>query len=118
MADYDPLDTKATSRERAGKARAARKKREQEQEDIRWLMHSKQGRRITSRLLGVCGVYRSSFTGDRGQTDFREGMRNVGLILLADVHSLAPEDFVLMLKEHGNDSSSDTSSTGPGTDAG
>jgi hypothetical protein len=104
---YDPFDP--SKRDRTPKREATKLVIEQQQEDIRWLMSSSQGRRFMHRLLDTCGVYRTSFTGN-SETYFREGMRNIGLILLADVHSLSPEDFVKMLKEHGNDRPSDPSS--------
>lgn len=69
-----------------------------EEDDFRWLMNDKRGRRIVWRLLEKTGVYRSSFTGN-SETFFREGQRNVGLMLIEQIHALAPEAYVLMLTE-------------------
>lgn len=70
-----------------------------EADDFAWLMSHKQGRRIVRRLLDKAGIYRTTFTGDeRGA--FLEGMRNMGLMLLADVQAHAGRgDFILMLQE-------------------
>lgn len=67
--------------------------------DFKWLMSDKRGRRIVWRLLEQTGVFRSSFTGN-SETFFREGARNVGLKVLADLHEHAPEAYVLLLEEH------------------
>lgn len=89
----------STEAQRAEDAKKKHLRIEQQNEDIRWLMSTKSGRRVMSRLLDFTGVYRSSFTGN-SETFFREGQRNVGLHFLADVQSLAPGDYVLMLQEH------------------
>lgn len=70
-----------------------------EEDDFRWLMADKRGRRIMWRLLERTRVYQSSFTGN-SQTFFLEGTRNVGLMLISDIQKHCPEQFVVMLKEH------------------
>lgn len=70
-----------------------------EEDDFRWLMADKRGRRIMWRLLERTRVYQSSFTGN-SQTFFNEGTRNVGLMLISDIQKHCPEQFVVMLKEH------------------
>ena len=77
---------------------AARLARQVEANDIKWLMSSKQGRRIAWRLLERAGVYRSSFTGN-SETFFREGQRDQGLRLIADIHTHCPDAYALMLTE-------------------
>lgn len=96
---HDPLDTNALAEHREEQKAAAKHKAEQALLDIEWLMLSVQGRRIVWRLLEITGVYRSSYTGDN-DTFFKEGARNVGLILMADIQRIAPDQFTLMLKEH------------------
>lgn len=78
---------------------AAKLARQVEANDIKWLMGNKQGRRIVWRLLGRAGVYRTSFGGGDAQTNFNEGARNNGLLLLADVNTHAPEAYALMAAE-------------------
>jgi hypothetical protein len=68
-------------------------------EDLRWLMSHKQGRRLMNSLLEVTAVFQSSYTGTE-ETFFREGARNVGLRYLAKITDLCPDHYVTMLKEH------------------
>jgi len=98
MLNYDPFDIAGQQKRREDRGNRSALQRKTDEEDIRWLMGQKQGRRIVARLLSMTGVYRTSFTGN-SETFFREGMRNIGLILLSDIHNLCPEEFVSMLKE-------------------
>lgn len=50
------------------------------------------------KLLAETGLYKTSFTGN-SETFFREGARNVGLKLMAQIHELTPDAYGLMLKE-------------------
>lgn len=72
--------------------------RRQELNDIAALMATPHGRRFLWRTLSLCGVYRLSYTGN-SETFFREGARNVGLQLLADVEEAAHEDMLTMMRE-------------------
>jgi hypothetical protein len=72
--------------------------RQVETNDTKWLMSSKQGRRIVRRWLASAGIYQTSFTGN-SETFFREGKRALGLEILADVTKHAPEDYIAMLTE-------------------
>lgn len=49
-------------------------------------------------LLSRCGLFRSSFTGN-SETFFKEGARNVGLTIQADVMKHVPESYLTMMKE-------------------
>jgi hypothetical protein len=93
MKDHDPLDTNAPERGNSEKL-----KRQLEANDIRWQMSTKQGRRVMWRLLEKAGVYRTSFTGN-SETFFKEGMRNLGLFIVAEIHAHCPEQYTLMLNE-------------------
>lgn len=108
---YDPTDT-------AGNEQVSRERKKQQRtehylvnEDMKWLMGSKRGRRIIWRILERAGIFRSSFTGN-AETFFREGMRNVGLSLLSQIHEACPENYTLMVKEqneHRTDSDASSS---------
>lgn len=76
----------------------ARNRRETELADVRWLLADPRGRRFFWRYLEHCGVFRTSFTGS-SETFFREGSRNVGLALMADMNEADPEAYVQMLAE-------------------
>ncbi|CAB4124532.1 hypothetical protein UFOVP65_11 [uncultured Caudovirales phage] len=98
MSYSDPLDLRGQEKAKAETDEVRKLTLQTEQEDFKWLMGSKRGRRIVWRLLERTGVYRSSFTGN-SETFFREGQRNVGLMLMAQINEHAPDQYALMLKE-------------------
>lgn len=67
--------------------------------DTRWLMSSPAGRRLVWGWLERAGVYRTSFNEAALTMAFREGERNMGLVLQGQVLSHCPEDFMRMLAE-------------------
>lgn len=75
--------------------------REREISDILWILSDPRGRRFFWRYLGICGVFRQSFTGN-STTFFNEGERNVGLKLLSDLNDARPEAYIEMMKEAKN----------------
>lgn len=82
---------------------ALKRARDQEIEDFKHVMNDPRGRRFMWRVLERSGIYRSSYTGN-SETFFREGERNIGLMLLAEMMSICPESHIAMLqeKENGN----------------
>jgi hypothetical protein len=72
--------------------------RQVEVADWKWLLSSKQGRRIAWRLLDRAGVFRTSFTGN-SETFFNEGRRDMGLFILGEIQAHSPDAFALMLTE-------------------
>jgi len=80
----------------------SKRNRQEELNDVRALMDTPAGRRFVWRLLERCGVYQTSFTGNSA-TFFKEGERNIGLWLLADIHEVALDEFMAMLKEAKRD---------------
>ena len=79
--------------------------RERELNDLRVVMATVEGRRFVWRLLEKAGVFRTSFTGN-STTFFNEGMRNMGLMVLGDVHEAAADAYIMMMNEskEGNQS--------------
>ena len=98
MSQFDPLDLRGQERAKEQSDERTKLALQNEQDDFKWLMSSKRGRRIVWRLLERTGVYRSSFTGN-SETFFREGQRNVGLMLMAQINEFSPDQYALMLKE-------------------
>lgn len=72
--------------------------RDRELADLRLVMSSVEGRRFVWRLLEKAGVFRTSFTGN-STTFFNEGMRNMGLMVLGDVHEAAADAYIVMMNE-------------------
>jgi hypothetical protein len=98
MKQRDPLDLAGQERDREAKTLKGKVERDEEAADFKWLMSDARGRRFMWRLLGLTGLYRSSFTGN-STTFYNEGMRNVGLMLIADVNELTPEAYLKMIEE-------------------
>lgn len=106
MQPYDPIDLSAQERRRAQQEGREAFLRERDKDDFQWLMGDERGRRVVFGMLEATGVFRSSFTGN-SETFFREGMRNVGLILMGKIHAAAPEKYTQMLQEQKNGSGND-----------
>ena len=71
--------------------------RKQDIQDLRALLHTREGARFLSRLFDMAGVFAISYvTGDAGATAFNEGARNVGLRVYADVLEADEEAGVLL----------------------
>lgn len=102
MNSYDPTDLRGQEREKADDAARKRVAQEQEDKDFKWLMASRQGRRIVWRLLEQAGVFRLSFSQNSMQMAFNEGGRNYGNKMLAQVHTLCPELYPVMVREATN----------------
>lgn len=69
--------------------------------DLKAILSTENGRRYLHYLIHFCGLYSTSMTGS-SETFFREGMRSVGLKLLADITRLDPEGYFKMLNETKN----------------
>lgn len=83
--------------------------RKQELKDISDLMKTKAGHRFIWRLLGKAGIFRANPGGDHEHYE-REGQRQLGLMIFADIIETCPEKYLAMIKTNqeviidGNDS--------------
>lgn len=94
LEDLDEVDQrKAKQEERAKQAR------DRELADLCKVLSIPEGRRLIWRFMGAAGVFRSSFTGDE-RTNFNEGRREIGLLILGDVMAAKPDAFTQMQREH------------------
>lgn len=98
MSEFIPTDVEARAEELEAQSEDNLRATAQEEADLEWMMSDPRGRRIMWGLLGVTGVFRSSYTGDNG-TFFKEGARNVGLIFMAKVNDICPVHYGEMLME-------------------
>ena len=76
---------------------------EQELQDIadfKWLMSDHRGRRFMWRTLGHCRLFQGSIGPTDANTNFNEGQRNVGLLLLSQVNDLTPSLYAVMAAEN------------------
>ena len=106
MSAYNPTDIRAQARRKQDGEALDRAKRQELSDDINWLMADARGRRLMRQWLAFCGVDQTSFTGD-SKTFFREGARNVGLMLKAQLTEYAMEGYFQMLREHAEDAKAD-----------
>ena len=97
--EHDPLDIPAQERTAASTAEEERLAKEREQNDLRWVMSTKQGRRFIHRRLSEAGVWRLSFNTNNAVMAFNEGYRNSGLTLLNEIIEACPERYTEMLAE-------------------
>jgi hypothetical protein len=102
MTDKDKTFNAADEAQVTQRKRKDERVRDIELADIKQLMDSVQGRRFVWRLLDRTGVFRTSFTGN-STTFFNEGMRNIGLIVLADVMAACADQYVVMMNESKED---------------
>jgi hypothetical protein len=103
VTSYDPLDIKSQERAQADRELRERLDRENEEEDIKWLMSDKRGRRLLWRLMDQAGVFRSSFNTNAMAMAFAEGNRNYGLRILSTIHAVCPKQYPVMMKENTNE---------------
>ncbi len=103
MSSFDPLDLRGQERAAEDAKHRERITQATEVDDFKWLMGSKRGRRIVWRLLDRAGVFRLSFNTNAMHMAFAEGNRNEGLRILAQIHSLCPELYPVMMKEQIHD---------------
>lgn len=108
MSYYDPLDIQSHEDKKLQSELQLKLDNEAEEEDIKWLMQSKRGRRVIWRLLEQAGVFRLSFRPDAMQMSFAEGQRNSGLRILALVHDLCADLYPVMIKEHVDERNSNS----------
>lgn len=73
-------------------------KQESYENQLKFILQSEQGRAIIWKILGDCGIFKSSFTGS-SETFFLEGKRSIGLSLLADLMRVDPNAFIKMQQE-------------------
>ena len=68
--------------------------------DFKWLMSDSRGRRFMWRTLGHCRLFQSSIGPTDAITNYNEGQRNVGLLLLSQVNDLTPSLYAVMAAEN------------------
>jgi hypothetical protein len=95
---FSPDDVAQEIAERQANEQREAVKRQRDEDDLKWVLSDKRGRRMLASVLAVTGLYQGSFTGN-SETFFREGRRSVGLQLLERVNAADPEAYLKMLKE-------------------
>lgn len=70
--------------------------------DFKTVASSPAGRRFLRSLLGECGIYHTTFTGDALTSAFTEGKRAIGLRLIERFND-CPELYIQLLTEQQDD---------------
>lgn len=99
----DPTDTQAQEAEAQSEQDAAKVRRQQQVDDIKWLMAHAAGRRVVSRLLEESGVHRTSFHTSGSTMAFNEGRKTLGYFLTGELLEIVPEGYLRLIKEYRND---------------
>ncbi|HEB12601.1 MAG TPA: hypothetical protein ENI11_02880 [Actinobacteria bacterium] len=74
--------------------------RDQELADLKHLLSTPNGRRFIWRMMIWCGVFDINFYPDQDNlTNFKLGMRNIGLMLIDECDSADPSAYILMQQE-------------------
>lgn len=81
------------------RAREIKRNETQRIDTLKTIMGTKNGREYMWWLLEQCGAFRTSIAGDPYRTYFNEGQRNIGLIVLSEIHKYCSGDYVLMVNE-------------------
>ena len=95
----DPTDLQANASEDATEQDASRIARQQQVDDLKWLMAHPQGRRIVARIFEKTGIRRTPFNTSGSVMSFNAGAQNVGLWLEAEVLEVSFDGYTKMLKE-------------------
>lgn len=98
----DPLDLQEQEATRREEQERLRGLQLQENEDLKWLMGAKRGRRIVHRMLERAGVWQLSFNTNAMTMAFNEGRRNEGLALTTRLMLACPEQWALMIRENAD----------------
>lgn len=84
-----PAVTNAADPKQVRRAAQAERRAEIERRaDLREVLRSRSGRRFLWTLLSECGLFESSFSSDLALMAHKEGERNVGLRLFADLNNV------------------------------
>ena len=80
---------------------AARDKRlnERDENDLRAVLRTPEGRRFVWGVLADSGTFQPSYTGEAASTNFNEGKRSVGLKLFKRLLEVKPETYLQMTLE-------------------
>lgn len=92
--------------------------RARELRDIQTIMSKRYGRRFIWKILEWAHIHETNFSSDPLVMAFREGERNIGLRLAADVMNLTPDEYLKMRREAKEDDNVRDQLNAGGTDVG
>lgn len=75
-----------------------RLKEENDNNDLRWVLSDKRGRRVVWKFLEFCGVFKTTFNNSGSVMCKLEGQRTVGLFIL-DMVTLADQSKLFLMMQ-------------------
>lgn len=81
------------------KDKQSRSRAQRDIDDLALILSDMRGRRFIWRYLQECGVFKTSFNNSGSVTAFNEGMRNIGLKLLAEISEADSDAYSKMVDE-------------------
>lgn len=99
MSDLPPEPFPDVDQPKADNSRQARRARDRDNA-MAAMMSRPETRLWLWDLLAACHMNHSSFSNNPNVTAFREGERNIGIQVLAHIQRVAPEQWILMVKEN------------------
>jgi hypothetical protein len=103
MPTRDPYDLTTIEAAAESAQEDARLTRQQQVDDLKWLMAHASGRRFVGRLLQETGVLRTSFHHSGSTMAFNEGRKTIGYFLTGELLDITPDAYLRLLKEFRNE---------------
>jgi hypothetical protein len=97
--DSNPFDLSREQVELAQREELAKRARQDDENETKWLMGSEQGRAYVWRLLERAGIFASSFNSDALVMALLEGRKVEGLRHLELINELCPNQYFVMVSE-------------------
>lgn len=97
---YDPTDLEKNSREEESRLLDIKRVKKEEQDDLRWLMNTKRGRRLAFRILNTNGAWARTFNTNAMQMAFNEGRRHSATVFEDELIACCFESYLEMIREN------------------
>lgn len=99
---HNPLDTSEQDERQITEKATSEIARQQEKNDVGWLMTHKEGRRIVWRVLSRAGIYRIAYHQNDRDEAFQLGQQFLGFEALAEINTVCPNLYIKMLQENNS----------------
>lgn len=83
------------------RTRKRKSKADQDNDDMRAVLALPEGRRVLRRVLEKASPFATTFAADAGTAAFREGHRNMGLMLVSMIADADPQALAQILVDMG-----------------
>lgn len=98
MSETEGVDVGERQAVKKRKSKAKRKQLRSD-ENFRKILKMYEGRELLFEILDMAGIYRTTFSEDAGIAAFQEGMRQVGLRLIAQIDNVDQNSYATMRRE-------------------